>query len=258
DIKVNLDAGLIAYLQYSKNLYDEQAKFGLGNHTIQLKEVVIKEKRQIAKNSSNLNGAGRADQVLTAKDLSQGCFSLDQCLQGRLTGVIFRNGLAYSTRNMGTGIPMQIIVDGINFNNDYLRDININDVATIEVLRTVGNTAIYGAQGSGGVIIITTKRGEPNYSYLSRPSPGVISYSPKGYYVAREFYSPRYDDPKTNVTLADLRSTIYWNPNIITDKQGSASVDYFNAGGKGTYRVVIEGINNDGVIGRQVYRYKVE
>jgi uncharacterized protein YfaS (alpha-2-macroglobulin family) len=56
----------------------------------------------------------------------------------------------------------------------------------------------------------------------------------------------------------DLRSTIYWQPDIITDKEGKASFEYFNADGKGTYRVVIEGIDADGNLGRQVYRYQVE
>ena len=81
---------------------------------------------------------------------------------------------------------------------------------------------------------------------------------PKGFYKAREFYSPQYDNPHTNQKMADLRSTIYWNPNIITDKDGKASFSYFNADGKGTYRMVIEGIDADGNLGRQVLRYKVE
>jgi len=119
--------------------------------------------------------------------------------------------------------------------------------------------SIYGSQaGPGGVILITMKRGDEDHSYLSRPAPGIVTVSPKGYYKIREFYSPKYDDPKTNTAVADLRSTIYWNPDVITDKDGNASFDFFNAGSKGTYRVVIEGIDSDGNIGRQVYRYKVE
>ncbi len=58
--------------------------------------------------------------------------------------------------------------------------------------------------------------------------------------------------------MADLRSTIYWNPNVINDKDGRASFSYFDADSKGTYRMVIEGIDADGNLGRQVFRYKVE
>jgi uncharacterized protein YfaS (alpha-2-macroglobulin family) len=56
----------------------------------------------------------------------------------------------------------------------------------------------------------------------------------------------------------DRRSTIYWNPNIFTDKTGNASFEFFNGDGTGTYRAVIEGIDKDGNIGRYVYRYKVQ
>ena len=61
---------------------------------------------------------------------------------------------------------------------------------------------------------------------------------------------------KTGMQNADMRTTIYWNPNIITDKDGKASFEYFNNDTKGVYRVVIEGIDTDGNLGRQVYRYK--
>jgi hypothetical protein len=86
----------------------------------------------------------------------------------------------------------------------------------------------------------------------------VITYNPKGYYKVRVFYSPQYDDPKTNTQIPDLRSTIYWKPNIITTRDGKASFEYFNADSKGAYRVVIEGIDSEGNLGRQVFHYKVE
>jgi uncharacterized protein YfaS (alpha-2-macroglobulin family) len=63
---------------------------------------------------------------------------------------------------------------------------------------------------------------------------------------------------KTDADHPDLRTTIYWNPNIITGNDGKTTFEFFNADGKGTYRVVIEGIDNNGTPGRRVYRYKVE
>jgi hypothetical protein len=35
-------------------------------------------------------------------------------------------------------------------------------------------------------------------------------------------------------------------------------LDFYNADGKGNYRVIIEGIDENGAIGRSVYTYKVE
>jgi hypothetical protein len=255
DIQVNINDGASAYLLNSKKLYDEQVKYGIGNHTIVLKEVVIREKRENPfKNSANLNGAGNADQTLTRKDLQYGGGMLSQVLQGRLNFVIFKGGIPYSTRSQNT--PMQIVLDGVYVEPDFLDNLTPSDVATVEVLRTIGNTAIYGSRGSGGVLVITTKRGGD--AVYNKYAPGIATYAPKGYYKAREFYAPKYDDPKTNTQMQDLRSTIYWAPGLLTDKDGNTSMSFFNADAKGTYRVTIEGIDAEGNLGRQVYRYKVE
>ena len=257
DMKVNINTGLSAYLQSSKQFHDAQIRYGLGNHSTVLKEVVIKDTyHPVLKYSDNLNGPGNADQVLTADKLPPGCFDLSQCLQGYLNFVIFRNGVPYSTR----GGMMKFMVDGITLDNGDVSTINPADVESIEVLRTPMYSAIYGSQaGPGGLIIVTTKRGpDMEQEMMSRPAPGIIVFDPKGYYKARVFYSPDYDDPKTNTAIADVRTTIYWNPNIITDKDGNASFEFYNAGNKGNYRVVVEGIDNEGNIGRKVYHYKVE
>jgi hypothetical protein len=244
------------FAKSSKQLYEAERRYGLGNHVISLQEVVIREKRQAVRNSSNLNGPGNADQIIKGKELQMmGCPNISDCLQGRLLGVNFRNGIAYSTRDYR---PMQLIVDGVYMEPDFLNTINYNDIQAIEVLRNIGLTAIYGGRGASGVLLITTKRGDEN----DEPEPiygrGITTYYPKGYYKARQFYSPMYDKAETNKQLADLRTTILWNPKVTTGRDGTASLNYFNAGGKGTYRIVIEGIDNEGHIGRQVYRYTIQ
>ena len=52
-----------------------------------------------------------------------------------------------------------IILDGIPFDGPW-SEINPNDVASIEVLKDASSAAIYGARGSNGVILITTKKGK--------------------------------------------------------------------------------------------------
>lgn len=59
-----------------------------------------------------------------------------------------------------------VVVDGIPFGG--LNDINPDDIASLEILKDASATAIYGSRGSGGVILITTKRGKvgkPVFSY---------------------------------------------------------------------------------------------
>ena len=152
---------------------------------------------------------------------------------------------------------MQLIIDGMYVEPEFLSSINPNDVESIEVLKSGANTAIYGIWGGAGVLVINTKRGEVNKDYRTY-APGITSYNPQGFYTAREFYSPNYEDPKTNMKVADLRTTIYWNPNVITNSTGKAEVEFFNADGTGNYKAIIEGIIANGVIGRKIYRYSVK
>jgi len=258
----NKDQLLTTYLNADKKLYQEELKYGLGDHTRVLKEVVIKaQPKPKVPHSSNLNGAGNANQIITGDDLYKNfCLNLDDCLAGRLTGVIFRDGKPYSLRG-GKG-PMLIVLDGVPqdtaLDKEILSRIQPSEISSIEVLRDIGFTSIYGSRGIGGVIILTTKRAEDYIDVKPTMENGALVYSPKGFYRAREFYSPQYDDPKTNQSVADLRTTIYWKPDIITDKTGHAFFEYYNAGSPGTYRIIIEGIDGDGHIGRKVYRYKVE
>jgi uncharacterized protein YfaS (alpha-2-macroglobulin family) len=89
------------------------------------------------------------------------------------------------------------------------------------------------------------------------PKAYQVEYTPGGYNVTRLFYSPRYTST-TATGSGDFRSTVYWNPAVITDKNGSASFDFFNADGTGTYKAIIQGIDKDGNIGWYVYRYQVQ
>src|SRR5690606_30083791 len=86
---------------------------------------------------------------------------------GKVAGLMITN----STRQAGSSAQMRIrgvgtitagqspliVVDGIP-GGTY----DPNDVETVSVLKDVGSTAIYGADGANGVIVITTKQGRKN------------------------------------------------------------------------------------------------
>lgn len=258
-LEVNVNQSILPYLKNSRNQYDELRKYGLISRNIMLEEVKIVEKKQEVKNSTNLNGAGRADAVITAAQL-ENCFDIVNCLQGRIAGIIVMNGMVYSMRSMNSlmgPVPMQVVIDGAYVEPTFLSAINPRDVETIEVLKSSSMTGIYGMRGTGGVLVVNTKRGEINRDYRSF-APGIVSFNPQGFFKGREFYAPNYADPSINPAIPDLRTTIYWNPNVVSDSNGNASVEFYNADGTGNYKVVVEGINVQGNIGRQIYRYSVK
>lgn len=61
-----------------------------------------------------------------------------------------------------------VVVDGLVVDSDFLGNLDMNDIASFEVLKDAASAAIYGSEGSNGVIMITTKdgkAGKPQFSY---------------------------------------------------------------------------------------------
>ncbi|SDF02954.1 TonB-linked outer membrane protein, SusC/RagA family [Pricia antarctica] len=96
-----------------------------------------------------------------------------EALQGRAAGVTVVNTGAPGTepsitiRGLGTfgnNSPL-FVVDGVIVGN--LSGINQNDIESINVLKDASTTAVYGAQGSNGVVLVTTKKGKPGKTELS-------------------------------------------------------------------------------------------
>jgi len=259
DVVADANQFLGTYLTSSDRNLQELQKFGILQRSIQLDEVEVTAKKESpAKHSSNLNGPGNADQVISGDDPFFGsCSSLDICLNGRLTGVIFKNGVPYSTRSQNQ--PMQIVMDGMYMDAEALSTIQPMDVASVEVLRSIGNTAIYGSYGAGGVLVITTRRGDQPRKYRTDLfTPGITTFSPQGLYQARTFSAPDYSLGEEKPGMKDLRTTIYWNPSLVTDKNGKATASFYTADEPGVYQIVIEGMDTEGHLGRSIGYIKVE
>jgi TonB-linked SusC/RagA family outer membrane protein len=93
---------------------------------------------------------------------------VEQALQGQMAGVTVRStsgspgsDLVVNVRGAaslsGSATPLYI-VDGVPLDN--MSGINPSDIESIDVLKDASSAAIYGARGSNGVVLITTKRGK--------------------------------------------------------------------------------------------------
>ncbi|MBT6236057.1 MAG: SusC/RagA family TonB-linked outer membrane protein [Bacteroidetes bacterium] len=96
---------------------------------------------------------------------------VDDALVGQITGVNIQMtnpaaGEAPVIKVRGQGsisfesAPL-IVIDGIAVGSDpdYLSSVDMNDVASIEVLKDAASASIYGSRGANGIIMITTKEG---------------------------------------------------------------------------------------------------
>lgn len=108
--------------------------------------------------------------TVTAKQIAERTpVTLYDALEGQASGVLIMNDNGDPTGQgsiqirgastiEGTGNQPLYVIDGvISDNADY---INPTDIESIEVLKDASSTAIYGARGANGVILITTKKGE--------------------------------------------------------------------------------------------------
>jgi len=251
-------------------------KFSQNNN---LKEVTVKQRKNygtenapwmpVVTHSDNLNGPGHADQVLTYQEVGN-CFDVTDCLTARIPGILKGTDkdhhpallfALHKAQSLSAPPAIVFIVDGANIGSSLIKledIVNINNVMTIEVLKSSSYLNVYGTGASGGALIITTKKGtEGLYTGdFTDVAEGIITTRFKGFDKIRQFYVPKYT--AKNVNLSDTRDAIYWNPDITTDDKGTLPIEFFNSDVKGTYRAVVEGIDNDGNIGRFVYRYKVE
>lgn len=95
---------------------------------------------------------------------------LSQALQGRAAGVFVTSidgapGTGTTIRIRGgnsitEGNEPLYVIDGF-IGGENLSTINPNDIESIEILKDASSTAIYGARGANGVVLITTKKGRP-------------------------------------------------------------------------------------------------
>jgi len=255
DIDVNVNSTLIKYIKANDSYLNEMTRLGIIEKGIKLKDVTISQKRMKQfENSANLMGPGNADATLTADQIPVGAkLSTLTAMKGGLK--LGANGKLFVPRYYPA--PMAIFFNGTFIEGMSIDDINPGDIETIEVLKSVGKTTIYGPRGGAGIILVTTKRGVGNNAFKGLPTLDIMNIAPKGFYVSRSFYIPQYNSPSANIKN-DYRSTIYWNPQIITDEEGKAGFDFYNAEEASTYRVVIEGMDAEGHLARKVFTYDVK
>jgi alpha-2-macroglobulin-like protein len=197
-------------------------------------------------------------------------------LQNGLTGKV--SGLHVQTVNTGVFADTRIslrgirsisgsnqplfVVNGIPMEQLRLDLINPNDISSVTVLKDGIATALYGSRAANGALILETKkfqreklgfRFNNKYYYASQ----MVYTAGTGYTAVKKFYVPKYSTAFTE-ERTDFRETIYWNPVVQTDKNGTASVEFYNSDASTAFRAIAEGIGFNGNLGRAEATYSVQ
>lgn len=182
----------------------------IGNRTVfdivlktdlkQLEEIVVVGYGEIKK--TDLTGAVASIQT---KDITRANpVVAARAIQGQVAGATVtkssnKPGAGYSITIRGENTinnstePL-VVIDGL-IGGD-LNNLNPNDIQSMDVLKDASSTAIYGARGANGVIIVTTKKGlsgKPRVSYDSYVGMKTPAHLPK-LMNAQQFYKATYTD----------------------------------------------------------------
>jgi len=192
----------------------------------------------------------RPDNVIYIDETLETYNSVLEILQGRVPGVMV-TGDHVQIRGISTlygNTEPLYLIDNVPVDVDAIQSLNPLDVERIEILKGP-STAIYGSRGGNGVIAVFTKRG----TFMKK---GVLDFKMFGYHRAREFYSPKFGT-EYDYLVPDERTTIFWDPMIETDENGSAVISFYNSDRTGTFWVVVEGISDKGTPGKVEKSYTV-
>ncbi len=177
--------------------------------------------------------------------------TIDQALQGKVPGVVVQQisgqpggGVSVQIRGLSgfSNNPPLYVIDGIQIlpatgdkGTNPLSSINPSEVASIDILKDASATAIYGAQATNGVVIITTKRGAPGAPVISYDGYAGGQTLPKyydvmnlreyatfmneksaiiGYDLRPQFANPKYLGEGTNWQKALFRTALMQNHNL--------------------------------------------
>lgn len=167
-------------------------------------------------------------------------------LQGRVAGLQISGG--NSGFSMGSqqsitwrGGKPALYVNEMQVDQQQLANISMQDVAYIKVFQPPFFGPFGG--GSGAIAVYLRKGGEGIHREgKGLPYKVVIGYTPQ-----KEFYSPDYASFNVKHEKEDLRTTLYWNPMILTTPENHIlRFNFYNNDVTNGFRIIVEGMSKDG------------
>jgi len=198
--------------------------------------------------TSGLFSGGDATTFDLTEDVSaMGAMNIFSYLQGRVAGLQVNTG-GGGTQLQWRGATPSLFLNEMPVDVSAIENIPVSDIAYVKAFRPPFFGAVGG--GAGGAIAIYTKKGGDNTAATSSMG-GLDKSRLTGYAAPKEFYSPDYSKESAQNELPDIRTTLYWAPYILTDKNNhKITLQFFNNDVSKRLRIILEGMNEDGQLTR--------
>jgi hypothetical protein len=136
--------------------------------------------------------------------------------------------------------PMYIIDGVMTDDTDYFMKLKPAEVSKIKVVHSQEKLKTFGAIGLGGIIIVDTKL-PGNEANVPRSK---NSFRVHG--LSEPIAVKPYVASKSNARIPDLRTNLLWAPEITTNENGEAAIDFYASDVTGEFQVRLEGMTLQG------------
>jgi hypothetical protein len=239
--KIHLSEDQNKIKKFEENSYKHNILYDIPKENF-LNEVVIKTEKVIKK-APRASKYGFADRSYIIDENSPKFPSIYQLIQFSIPNISLIQG-SDSLRFTRYNTAALIVLDGVEVTSADLQFINPEDVTEIGAHFTPGTTGFLG--GANGIILVYTKVGAVHRKKIKIFH--TITKKIDGFQYAKKFYSPDYKDQKSVTTeKKDVRNTLYWNPYIHLDENGTNEISYYNSDVSTEVKVTLEGITNNGI-----------
>ena len=236
------------YLPEPEVDFEDQYTLGINNKWIEEVNVYAKRRidieylEQTFVNSSKVS----KDMVLSAPDVYGALLNMGLPVREERDPQGF-SMMVYDAYPRG---PIHWFVDDFNRDYDFVKNLWTGDIKALFVVK-FPDTQMFeipdrdlDSDLSSVIVSIHT------IPYLERAGPPRRSNSvilPK-LSMSKEFYRPRYDTEAQRYSqVPDLRKTIHWEPRVVLDENGEASITYYNGDRYTRVSCILEGISKEGI-----------
>jgi hypothetical protein len=130
------------------------------------------------------------------------------------------------------------------------------DPLKVKKLQIIPRPFVMGQNYFFGVASFSTYEGKFDAFDLA---PHLIALDYQGLHLQREFYTPTYDSPLQKASrLPDYRNTLYWNPDIRPNGNGTSLLSFYTSDQKGRYHGLFQGIDSNGQLVVQEFTFNVK
>ncbi|MBI3221043.1 MAG: hypothetical protein HYZ44_16130 [Bacteroidetes bacterium] len=200
---------------------------------------------------------GLADEVYQLDDYTRFPV-MEEILREYVSGVFVRkrkDGFHFSVydqkRKSVFEQPPMMLLDGMPiFDEDELMKLDPTQIKTLEVITRKWHLGEFQLHG---IVSLKTYEGE-GANLLANPRLLQLDYV--GLNAEKEFYSPSYQSTTTS-RVPDYRHLLYWNPSM-QPKDVIEKLSFFTSDITGKYKIVVEGISENGMIGYTEASFSVD